>query len=314
MTASRHWYLLPVVLSALAVPIALRSWEAVLPAATGGTTSSPEGAAPAARDAAAADLKLQHDCEQTLAALLPRLRPECRGIVRRPFVLAGDLSEQELLGWYEGTVGPAARSMANAYFRAAPVEPITVLLFSDREAYDDHALRLFGDRGVSIFGYYKPHFRTLLLNIGTGGGTLVHELTHALIAFDFPDVPDWFNEGLASLHEQCRIRPDESGIEGLDNWRLPVLQRALAENRLQPLAMLLRDEEFRTRNEGLNYAQARYLCLYLQERGLLGEFYARFRDAYSVDPTGARTLQAVVNRPLHELDADFRDWVRRRPN
>ena len=86
-----------------------------------------------------------------------------------------------------------------------------------------------------MYGYYKPQQRTLVMNISTGGGTLVHELTHALIDFDFPLVPDWFNEGLASLHEACHILPDESRIEGLTNWRLPGLQQAVAERRLPSL-------------------------------------------------------------------------------
>ncbi len=73
-----------------------------------------------------------------------------------------------------------------------------VWLFTDEKPYAEHSLRIYGDKDVSVYGYYKPDKRVLVMNIGTGGGTLVHELTHALAAFDFPGQPDWFNEGLAS--------------------------------------------------------------------------------------------------------------------
>src|SRR5437764_1129850 len=84
------------------------------------------------------------------------------------------------------------------------------------------------------------------------------QLTHALIAPDMPDVPSWFNEGLASLYEQSRFTPD-GGIRGLKNWRLPALQRAIREKKLRPLAELMADDDFyNDERAGLNYAQARY--------------------------------------------------------
>jgi len=55
----------------------------------------------------------------------------------------------------------------------------------------------------------------------------VHEMTHALIEFDFPKVPCWFNEGFASLFEQCSTAGGK--IRGLVNWRLPLLQRAIGD-------------------------------------------------------------------------------------
>ncbi len=73
----------------------------------------------------------------------------------------------------------------------------------------------------------------MLMNVGTGTGTLVHELTHALIKPDFPQVPSWFNEGLASLFEQCTL--DNGDICGLPNWRLPDLQNAIRKNELRSL-------------------------------------------------------------------------------
>jgi hypothetical protein len=42
------------------------------------------------------------------------------------------------------------------------------------------------------------------------------------------------------------------------------------------------------------YGQARYLCYYLQEKGLLTKFYHDFVANASHDPTGFNTLKRVL--------------------
>lgn len=253
---------------------------------------------------------LEQECRERGVELARKLGDEGRVLVRSPFVIGGDLSDAQLRSWYERTIAPAARAMARTYFDTPPDRPMTVLLFSTEANYEHFARELYGDEGISVFGYYKPVSRTLVMNISTGGGTLVHELTHALMAFDFPDVPDWFNEGLASLHEQCRFLADDAGIEGLVNWRLALLQKTIAAGRLRPIEAMLAGDDFRGELEGVNYAQARYLCMYLQERELLVEFYERFRDARRDDPHGVATLRRVLgNRSWTEINEDFQTWA-----
>ena len=46
----------------------------------------------------------------------------------------------------------------------------------------------------------------LVMNIATGGGTLVHEIVHPFMEANFPACPSWFNEGLGSLYEQSGAR------------------------------------------------------------------------------------------------------------
>ena len=258
----------------------------------------------------AVDPTMRGDCEAQAKSLRQQLGPECAVLIQPPYVLAGDLSSADLERWHRETIGPATRAMARAYFRTPPDKHITVLLFGSEHSYNGYARQLFGEEGISVYGYYKPQQRTLVMNISTGGGTLVHELTHALIDFDFPQVPDWFNEGLASLHEACRFRSDESDIDGLTNWRLPGLQQTIREQGLEPLPTLLTDPNFRGNRVGLNYAEARYLCMYLQQTGVLSEFYHRFRANHDLDPTGEKTLQAVLGeRNWGDIDRDFRAWV-----
>lgn len=265
-------------------------------------------------DESAVDPRLAAACAARGKAIQQQLGEGCETIVSSPFVVAGDLSEAALRDWYDRTIYPAAIAMGNRYFTQRPSEPITVLLFSSKDSYERYAERLYRDKGISIYGYYKPRERTLVMNIATGGGTLVHELTHALIAFDCPNVPDWFNEGLASLHEQCRFREDDRGpwIEGLVNWRLPKLQKEIEAERLPSLADFVRDSDFRGEREAINYAQARYFCLFLQRRGVLGDYYAALRKDIEKDPTGESAIREVFpDLTWNELDAEYQKFVLR---
>jgi hypothetical protein len=256
------------------------------------------------------DSALAQSCRFVAEHLRERLSADCHVVEFAPFVLAGDLSEDQLTEWYKSTIGPASRAMAHSFFRVVPHEPITVLLFSGEHSYDRYAHELYGDEQISIYGYYKRGQRVLVMNAATGAGTIVHELTHALADFDCPHIPDWFNEGLASLHEQCRIRPNETGIDGLENWRLPILQRAIQQKRLRSLEALIMADDFRMHDIGLNYAQARYLCLWLQRRGLLEEFFERWRANQSIDPLGGDALLSLFpGQTWGEIDREFQNWV-----
>ena len=57
---------------------------------------------------------------------------------------------------------------------------------------------------------------------------------------------------------------------------------------------------FYTDDKGTNYAQSRYLCYYLQEKGVLRKFYQEFLARQKDDPSGYKTLQKV----LAETDMD----------
>jgi len=98
---------------------------------------------------------------------------------------------------------------------------------------------------------------------------------------------------------------------GLENWRLPSLQKAIKAGRLVPLAELVATTtaQFRGPREGLHYAEARYLAMYLQQRRLLRRFYREFRENVHNDPTGAKTLAAVTGKPIAELQQQWVPWV-----
>jgi hypothetical protein len=254
--------------------------------------------------------KLAADCEADAAAWKSRLRRDCRLLVAPPFVLAGDMELGELDQWRRSTIEPAAEIIWRQYASTRPDQPVTILLFASERRYRTEAERLFADRAVSPYGYYKPSRRCVVLNLSRGGGTLLHELTHALISFDFPNIPDWFNEGLASLHEECSLNTDTQELVPLVNWRLPPLQAALRQGRLPSVMVMVSPGEFLRQDVGMGYAHARYLCMYLHRQGKLATFYRRFRDASAGDPSGLLTLLSVTDKATcQQLDAEFRNWV-----
>jgi hypothetical protein len=247
---------------------------------------------------------------QLLASWKDRLAEEhFTAVVAGPFVIAGDGGPARLAQYRDHTILAAARALHAQFFRAEPTEPVLILLFETEGPYKRLAKKWFDDDDVPHYGFYRHRDRTMLMNVGTGTGTLVHELTHALIAPDFPNVPDWFNEGLASLYEQCSLGPDT--IAGHENWRLPALQKAIAAGKLRPLSELIADDDFRNNERvGLNYAEARYLMFYLQEKGQLRRYYAEFRAHAKDDPTGLASLKRVIApQSLEDLEKDWRKWV-----
>jgi hypothetical protein len=127
------------------------------------------------------------------------------------------------------------------------------------------------------------------------------------VAFgDFPDAPAWLNEGMGSLFEQCGER--DGHIVGYTNWRLPGLQKAIREGRARPFKELtaLSAGDFYSKETGTNYAQARYLCYYLQERGLLARYYREFLTNHAADPTGFDTLKRVLG--IEDVNAFQKEW------
>jgi hypothetical protein len=225
-------------------------------------------------------------------------------------VVAGDLPEAELERWHRTAIEPARRAMAASYFASPPTEPITILLFGSERRYREDASRLFADRDVSRYGYYRPHLRIVLVNLEAGPDGLFHELTHALMAFDFPDAPEWLSEGLASLHERAEVRDGGKALVGLANWRLAVVQEARRANRLPTVRTLIVEAEFRGPRERLDYALSRCFCRYLQEHGLLGACYRACRDGAAVDSRGAAAVAKLFpGRSWEALNADFLSWL-----
>ncbi len=225
-----------------------------------------------------------------------------------PFVAIGDEPPAVVRLRATNTVKWAVDRLRQDYFRRGPVEVIDIWLFKDAASYTNHARQLFDDTPTTPFGYYSPEHRALIMNIAAGSGTLVHEIVHPFMRANFPDCPAWFNEGLASLYEQSSEK--QGHIHGKINWRFKGLEQAIKAGKTISFERLtgMSESEFYGGRNGYNehYAQARYLCYYLQEEGLLRKFYHEFVANVKRDPTGLQTLKRVLGED--DMAAFKRKW------
>ena len=229
--------------------------------------------------------------------------------VEPPFLVAGDEAPVVVRARARTTVRWATRRLKEAYGFSDPDRAITVWLARDAASYGRQSLRLFNAAPISPYGFYSGRLGVILLNASLGSGTVVHELVHALTAASFPNIPTWFDEGLGSLYEACGERSGR--IHGYINWRLPGLKRAIRARKLYPFEklMALSHAEFtHDDTSDRNYAQARFLCYYLQQQGKLRAYYRRFRSSRGSDPAGVRSLKQVLK--IRNLAAFQRRWER----
>jgi len=233
--------------------------------------------------------------------------PDFTIIIQPPFVVIGDEPAEVVKQHSENTVKWAVDKLKQDYFSRDPKEILDIWLFKDAASYERNALQLFGEKPTTPYGYFSSSHKALVMNISTGGGTLVHEIVHPFIEANFPACPAWLNEGLGSLYEQCG---DIDGhIHGFTNWRLPGLQAAIKAGTVQSFKQLtgLNSNQFYDDDKGVHYAQARYLCYYLQQRGSLTKFYREFHAHQKEDPTGYQTLRRIVGRGTN-MSVFQRQW------
>lgn len=238
-------------------------------------------------------------------------------VIEKPFVVAGNDTPEQLRATVAGTVKWTMEHVKKDFFAKDPTDIIDVYLFKDQASYDKANKELFPGGPDTPYGYYSPSLQALVMNISTGGGTLVHEMVHPFMAANFPNCPTWFNEGLASLYEQSSEK--DGHIWGLPNWRLAGLKDALAQPAPNGAAkatapsfkaMCAMDSAtFYGDKKGVNYATARYLCLYLQQQGVLPQFYKDFVKNQKDDPTGYATLQkTLAGLGDKDMDAFRKKW------
>jgi len=229
-------------------------------------------------------------------------------VIEPPFVVLGDESPERVKNRSVNTVRWATTKLKALYFSKDPKRIIEIWLFKDRKSYRKYAKALWNDEPGTPFGYYSDDNGVLVMNIATGGGTLVHEMVHPFVESNFPGAPAWLNEGLGSLYEQCGEK--NGRIWGYTNWRLPGLQKAIRKGAVPSFKELtsMSSHQFYQQDRGTNYSQSRYLLYYLQSKLQLVPFYKLFHRNRKQDPTGYASLKKILG--ITDMAAFKRKWER----
>jgi hypothetical protein len=230
-------------------------------------------------------------------------------LVEEPYVIVGDEAPAVVAHHATGILRWSIKLLEQDYFTKRPNKVIEIWLFKNEKTFRAGAKKYFdNDDPGTPYGYYSSDHDAMVMNIGPGAGTLVHEVVHPYMEANFPNVPSWFNEGLASMYE----RPSESKdhhIIGLPNWRLPNLKKEIRAKTLPPITTLLRtDTDGFYKADFDAYAYARYLLLYLQEKGKLRDFYKKFL-ADGKDLTGQAALEDILGEKLDTFEPKWRKWA-----
>lgn len=251
------------------------------------------------KDTAAADLA------QHVYALKEKAPRGATLVQSGAFVVIGDEAPDQVKKRARDTVQWTTDLLKKDFFDADPDGFTDVWVFKDKQSYQTNAKALFGETPETPYGFYLPSRRAMVMNIKPGYGTLVHELVHPYVAKNCPTCPSWLNEGLASLFERPAER--DGHLVGKPNWRLPALKVALREGTVGSFAELMAttDEQFYADERGNNYAQARYLCYWLQERGLLTRLVRGMQVRGEDDPTGYRLLTALVGPDMAKFEKQW---------
>jgi hypothetical protein len=182
-----------------------------------------------------------------------------------------------------------------------PDARVKLLIYSDPDRYREEAAKL-GDV-ISDWGFYMPDKRTAIANVGASIGNLRHELVHPLLGDDYPTIPAWLNEGIASLYGSAKL--GKHGFTFLVNYRLKDLQKALKADTLPSLTELANSTPLDMHGPSamMFYAYSRYVLLFVDKQGKLSELYAELRGA-------ERKKHAAILAKYVDEKA-FRAWARK---
>src|SRR5690606_39175723 len=102
-------------------------------------------------------------------------------VVEPPFVVVGDGGEARVRRTAEHTIRWAVQRLERDFFDRRPERILDVYLFEGADSYERHTRALFGEEPSTPYGFYSSRHNALIMNIATGGGTLVHEIVHPYI-------------------------------------------------------------------------------------------------------------------------------------
>ncbi len=196
------------------------------------------------------------------------------------------------------------------------VDPWVVVVLPSERDFRVWAIATYGPASVNgefrrIGGAYN-HGRKELVAMDLGG-TLRHEFLHVLHWRSNMRLaqghPVWIQEGLCSLVEDYEMV--RGRLVPVASWRTNTVKNLNRIGRVMDITDLAVMDRNRFNNSSplANYATARAVFLFLQERRLLSEWYRHYTANYGDDPTGVASIEAVFGKGIDGVQEDFEDWI-----
>ena len=259
------------------------------------------------------EVKEGYDYQTIINNYQPKLGNEFTVTKFNYFIIFSNMPDNKTYELIDNDIRHTEMAMENNYITVKPQAVTAVFLFDDDDSYKKFALANFKDieeNDLSPYGFYKVSKRVILVRYISWKGSIAHEVTHSMLQDDFPDIPGWFNEGFASLHEKSTFR--DGNLIGEFSWRINAIRSAFKDNKYTDLnhLMTLTDNELYSSNSSFYYAQSRFLLGYIQEKGLLKRYYTLFRDTYETDNTGISQLEKLLKMKLSEFEPLYLDYLK----
>jgi hypothetical protein len=211
-----------------------------------------------------------------------------------PFVVVSDEGEEDVKNRLDQAVPWLIENLAAIGLTRRPRPGMAICVFKEWRNYQDCSELLMGGKRLWTGGNFFRQLNAIIADISDGNSGLLHEMVHAFVYVNLPNCPDWLNEGLACLF--AGRSQDRDGVGWQRERVFAQMLTAVRENRVLPLERLcaMSNKAFHIDDEVRNYSEATCLCYRLHDRALLGEYCRRFRKNRRRDPTGYKTLTALL--------------------
>ena len=198
--------------------------------------------------------------------------------------------------------------------REGAVSPLPTLVFAFRNTSSFRTYSPFPERddvaGFFVPGRYRNFLALDLAPRGESNGTLYHEYVHQFVADNFPEVPLWFNEGLAEYYSNFEVDRNEA----LVGRPIPEHLEALRTDGLIPVADLLTvtagsaayNESDRA---GIFYAQAWATVHYLLSDPARSRQVVRYLDALAGGKDSDPAFREAFGREYADLQRELERYV-----
>lgn len=193
--------------------------------------------------------------------------------------------------------------------------PLPTLVFAFRNTASFRTYSPFPERddvaGFFVPGRYRSYLGLDLAPRGESSGTMYHEYVHQFVADNFPEVPLWFNEGLAEYYSNFQV---ERG-EALVGRPIPEHLEALRVNGVIPVSDLLAvTADSAAYNEsdraGIFYAQAWATVHYLLSDPARSRQVVRYLDALAAGGKDAdAAFREAFGREYVDLQRELGRYV-----